>query len=138
MYAAFAEETSITSLTELRNGVSPLRQNKSWLSARRNKGLTIETTIFPLYFIDFVLQYSIISFGKIPTRHPGSSLTVPSAEKGSICTIKICRSEEVKHETLRFRQGASEPGGVRPSTSDRSGFRERGSWGEYSPAEELR
>src|SRR5882672_5652839 len=53
MYAAFGEETSIISLTELRNGVSPLRQNKSWLSARRNKGLTIESTIFPLYFIDW-------------------------------------------------------------------------------------
>src|SRR5882672_1130726 len=53
MYAAFGEETSITSLTESRNGVSPLRQNKSWLSARRNKGLTIESTIFPLYFIDW-------------------------------------------------------------------------------------
>src|SRR5215470_5179572 len=53
MYAAFGDETSITSLTELRNGASSLRQNKIWLSARRNKGLTIESTIFPLYFIDW-------------------------------------------------------------------------------------
>src|SRR5262245_54333312 len=52
MYAAFGEETSIKSLTELRNGAPSLRQNKSWLSARRNKGLTIESTIFPISFID--------------------------------------------------------------------------------------